>query len=96
MSRTWTREEVDSLLRRNDLAVERAMIALFHRQTRDEQHTSHTRHDNGVGFSAAYASKGSYYARWVLAGRRLTRHHLERARKIALLHSKQLVQEANR
>jgi hypothetical protein len=96
MARTWTRDEIDELLRRNDKAVERAMVALYSRQTRDEQQTSHTRHDNGIGFSAAHASKGSYYARWVESGRKLTRHHLNRARKIALLHSKQLVQEANR
>ena len=95
MARTWTRDEIDALLQRNDRAVERAMVVLYDRQTQDEKRTSHTRHDNGIGFSAAHASKGSYYARYVLSGRRLTRHHLDRARKIALLHSKQLVQEAN-
>lgn len=92
----WTREQVNTLLQANDRAVERAMVALLGRQTDDEVRSEDTKHLNGIGFSGAHARHGTYYAKWVQSGRRLTGHHLERARKIALIHSKQLVDEANR
>lgn len=92
---TWTRDAIDSLLVTNPRAVERAMVVLYDLQTRDEKDVSHTQHLNGVGFAANAARRGSYYARWVLGGRRLTGHHLDRARAIALRHSRQLVAAAN-
>lgn len=92
---TWTRDAIDSLLVTNPRAVERAMVVLYDLQTRDEKDFSHTQHLNGVGFAASAARRGSYYARWVLGGRRLTGHHLDRARAIALRHSRQLVAAAN-
>jgi hypothetical protein len=91
----YTREEIDHILTSNPRAVGRAMIVLFRRQTSDEQRSSNTRHQNGRGFSAYAARSGSYYARWVISGRRLTGRHLAKARSIALKHSRQLVEEAN-
>ena len=84
---TWTRDAIDSLLVTNPRAVERAMVVLYDLQIRDEKAVGHTQHHNGVGFAANAARKGTYYARWVLSGRGLTGHHLERARAIALRHS---------
>jgi len=91
---TWTRDRINTLLSTNPRAVERAMVVLYDRQTRDEKDQGETRHHNGVGFSANAARKGTYYARWVLSGRHLTGHHLDRARAIALRHSRQLVEAA--
>ena len=91
----WNEAKIEKLLRENDRAVERAMVAIYDRQTQDEKATSDTRHNNGRGFRANHASKGSYYARWVLGGRRLSGHHLENARKIALHYRKQLAAVAN-
>lgn len=92
----WTRDQINTLLQTSDAAVERAMVVLFNRQTSDEQQTEETKHLNGVGFAGNAAHRGSYYAKWVLSKKRLTGIHLERARKIALRHSKQLVEEANK
>jgi len=94
-SKVWTRTEIDGMLRGNPKAVERAMIVLFNRQTTDEQSAGNTKHSNGRGFAAYAANKGTYYANWVLKGRSLSRQHLANARKIALKHSRQLVEEAN-
>jgi len=93
---TWARKRINDLLHTNDRAVERAVVVLFELQTRDEQHSSTTKHNNGVGFCGWAARKGSYYARWVLSGRALTGCHLDNARRIALHHSRQLVEAANR
>ena len=92
---SWARPEIDALLHKNSKAVERAMVVLFNRQTADEKAAEYTKHHNNRGFAAYAARSGTYYARWVLKGRRLTGHHLAKARKIALKHSRQLVEEAN-
>ena len=90
----WNEAKIEVLLRANDRAVERAIVAIYDRQTQDEKATLDTKHQNGRGFRANHASKGSYYARWVLGGRRLTGHHLENARKIALHYVRQLTEIA--
>lgn len=71
-------------------AVGRAMVALYKLQTVDEQRSRSTRYHNNQGFSASDAYLGSYYARWVLRGQKLSGNHLEKARKMALKYRKQL------
>ena len=94
-TKTWTRTEIEALINTNDRAVERAMVAIWERQTRDEQATETTRHHNGRGFAAWSARSGTYFAEWVRSGRRLTGKHLVKARKIALHHAGQLTDFAN-
>lgn len=91
----WNKAKVETLLRDNDRADEHAIVAIYDRQTQDEKASSNTKHNNARGFHANHASRGSYYARWVLGGRRLTGHHLDSARKIALHYRKQLAEIAN-
>lgn len=91
----WTREDIVSLLNTSDRAVERGVVAIWQRQTADEQSTDTTRHSNGIGFSGWSAHSGSYYAKWVESGRRLTGKHLDKARKIVLHHAAQLTRIAN-
>ena len=95
MPKTWTRTEIEAMLNGQDAAVERAMVAIWERQTRDEQASETTNHNNGCGFAAWTARSGSYFARWVLSGRHLTGKHLVKARKIALYHAGQLTDFAN-
>jgi hypothetical protein len=42
----WTEQQIVTLLDTNDRAVERAIVAIYERQTADEKQTEHTRHDN--------------------------------------------------
>jgi len=116
----WTRDNIDNLLRKSDNAVERAMVVLFERQTRDEQNTKDAKHLNGIGFSSADSVAGTHFAQWIqgfnsrnkkvypeksLKHPRALRQYkryckngenpIDRARRIALKHSKQLVDEAN-
>ena len=84
------RQQIKSLLLSSDTAVERAMVALYNRQTAGEQHTSSTHVTNGRGFSAFHAKKGTYYAKWVKGGRQLTSYHLANARKMACHYLAQL------
>lgn len=90
-----TRADIHNLLMRNDRAVERAILAIHNRQTQDEQASHTTRYSNGIGFRANHASKGSYYAKWLLQGKHLSPWHLSQARTIALHYTKQLTEIAN-
>jgi hypothetical protein len=90
-----TKHTIRALLLTNDRAVERAMVVLFDRQTQDEKATEATRHHNNRGFNHGDAKKGTYMARWVLSGRKLTGHHLDRARRMAMRYAGQLAEEAN-
>lgn len=91
----WTREKINELLSTNPRAVERGIVRLYQNQTLDERSSDATMHHNNTGFNSCSAKKGSYYAKWVMSGRQLTGHHLENARKIAIKHSRQLVEIAN-
>jgi hypothetical protein len=86
---------IRNLLETRDDAIERAMVALFRRQTEDEKSSEKAKHNNCRGFSAAHAKKGTYYAKWVLSGRKLSGWHLKRAREIALNYTKQLTLISN-
>ena len=90
-----TKEALTELLRVNNRAVERAMVRLYERQTSDEQASKTTKYRNGRGFSGCDAGIGSYYARWVQAGKPLSGKHLERARRMACKYVGQLVEIAN-
>lgn len=94
MCEEWTPDTIKALLDRSDRAVERAVVAIYRRQTEDEQDTGETRHRNGRGFASCHAHLGSYYARWILSGRRLTGTHLERARRMVRWYSNQLIEVA--
>jgi hypothetical protein len=53
--KTWTRTEIEEMINTHDRAVERAMVAIWERQTADEQETQGTRHHNGRGFASTTA-----------------------------------------
>lgn len=64
-----TKESLVKLLQDERLqqhVVGRALVALFDRQTRDEQATNDTRNHNTVGFSGADAKSGSLTAKFYL------------------------------
>jgi hypothetical protein len=50
-----TKETIRALLQRNDTAVERAILALYKLQTRDEQQDHNSKYRNAQGFSGAHA-----------------------------------------
>jgi len=100
----WTKERIQHLLRTNDLAVERALVTIYDRQTQDEKRDSDTKHDNQRGFRSNHASTGSYFARIILKGWKepggKNRVHLNpvklaKARGIVLQYHRQLCEVAN-
>ena len=91
----FTRTDINALLEKSDKAVERGIVALYERQTGDEQCAAWTKHKNFRGFSKHNAKYGTYCAKWVLKGKPLTGKFLSRCRAICKYHSRQLAEEAN-
>ena len=94
--KTYTKEEIKTLLSKSNKAVERGILAIYGKQTVVEQVTESTLYGNGIGFSAFDANRGSYYAEWIKKGRHLTGEHIEKGRKIITKYSKQLADIANK
>ena len=64
MNNTITREYITHLLRTNDKAVARALVALNKRQTSDEQRSQATRYHNCQGFMPMHARMGTSMAQF--------------------------------
>lgn len=92
----WTEAKMRSLLLTNNHAVQSALVALYQRQTADEQASHDTKHTNGVGFSGAHAKQGTYLAKWVLSNKNLSGKFIVDGRKIVLHYLRQLVEEGNK
>ena len=73
-------EYIRQILVKNDKAVEKAILAIFRRQTEDEQRMADTTHRNNMGFASCDAKLGTYYAKWILNGNALTGRHLMKTR----------------
>lgn len=89
-----TPEDIKALLLQNPKAVERAMLVLYQRQTASEQDAGQTVQRNGRGFNAFDAKLGTYYAQWIQRGFALNGRHLEKARRMSLRYTGQLLEVA--
>lgn len=93
---SWTKERILEKLEQFPKWVERGIVAIYEKQTNEEQATENTRYYNNVGFSAFHAKQGSYYAKWILSGKHLSGPHLHKARKMIKHYAQQLVDIANK
>ena len=65
-------ERIRKLLKENDMAVKRGIVAIYRRQTDEEKCTDATRLHNGIGFSAYDAPFLSSLAKQLLDGKELS------------------------
>lgn len=73
--------------------ISRAVLALYRRQTSDEQATQSTRVQNGRGFTAFDAKQGSYMGKWVESGKTLSGRFLAKAQNMLPRYHRQLAEE---
>lgn len=106
MSKIWTRDEVAEKLETDNRWLIRGLLALYERQTADEQQTEQTSHSNGMGFNGTDANILTSFAKQVLvwqavpAGERkypmpLSPRQLELARRKLRKYAGQLARLAN-
>lgn len=93
--KVWSEKDILDLLEQSDKAVTRAVIAIYNRQTADEQAVGETKIHNGIGFSGADSRFLSYCAKYALRNGTLTGEFLTKARDKIKKYRKQLVQIAN-
>ena len=95
-AKIWTKESVLTLIEKSDEAVKKGLIAIYNKQTEDEQYTGETRHRNGVGFSGADARLGTSLAQFTAKNNYLSVKQLQFGRKILKKYVGQLVKIANK
>lgn len=93
--RVWKSDEIKKNILVSDIWLTKAILAIYKKQTESEKASETTHLYNKVGFSAFDAKRLSYYAKWLLSGRKLSSNHLDTARKRIIRYSKQLAKIAN-
>ena len=77
----YTKEVVQEKLATNVAWMEKALIVLYGFQTEDEKEEGGTKWENGMGFNGTDSRYLSWCAQWVLSGRHLSGHHVEKVGK---------------
>lgn len=91
----WTANEIREKLLTDQRWLERGVLAIFERQTSDEQHCGDTIHRNDIGFDGSSAKYLSYVARWIKSGKHLNGKHLDKTRRKMVHFAGQLAKIAN-
>lgn len=91
----YTKEIIAEKITTDQAWTERAVVAIFNRQTSDEQYRGTTVERNFVGFNGCDAEIMSSFALWIIRGRRLTPKQLALAQKKIRKYAGQLVSIAN-
>lgn len=91
----WTKREIANNVQNNYEWTKRAILALYERQTIDEQISQHTNHDNNRGYNKTDARFMSSLAEWIKSNRSLTSKQLFVARKKLEKYHAQLTDIAN-
>lgn len=90
----YTQQGIQTLLKSNDKALCRAIVAIYKRQTQAEQAHGNTLEHNGKGFTAIDAYVMSYCARLLLQGSTLSYSQMRGARSTMQKYWKQLIEVA--
>jgi hypothetical protein len=86
-----TRNIIADKLQNDDKWLYRGIVAIYERQTADEQQAETTNHHNAKGFNGTDAKFGTSLAKQILAGRTLTVNQAQAARKMMRKYAGQLV-----
>ena len=91
----WTIEEIKALLAESDKAVARAILAIYNRQTEDEQTIKETTDHNGIGYNGVDANFMSSLAQFYQSKGFLSAGQLKYGRKKIMKYAGQLTEIAN-
>ena len=95
MGKKWTKDEIRKNLETDDRWLYRGILAIYAKQTEDEQASNSTEHSNGMGFNGMDADFMSSVAQQVQHLGWLSPKQREIARKKMLKYSGQLARIAN-
>lgn len=86
-----TRNIISDKLQTDDRWLYRGIVAIYERQTADEQQSETTEEHNAMGFNGTDAKFGTSLAKQILAGRSLSIKQAQAARKMMRKYAGQLV-----
>jgi len=98
----WTKEEIQENLKTKDVWVIKGILAIFDKQTADEQTAETTTHRNNIGFSGADARIMSSFAKQIQSHDKtkfhtpLSQKQIVVARKKIMKYAGQLAKIANK
>lgn len=95
MEKKWTAEEIKAKMAVDLKWLEHGVLAIYAKQTADEQQSHQTLHHNGIGFSGCDGRYLGYVARYLQSGHHLSGQHLDKTRNKMAKYSGQLAQIAN-
>lgn len=95
VKKVWTKDEIKSLLEKNDLFVAKSVVKIWERQTTSEKTSQSTEVNNGIGFNGLDAKIMSSFAEYFVTHGRLSAKQLNLARKKIMKYAKQLTSIAN-
>jgi hypothetical protein len=93
--KVWTKEEIREKIKTDDNWLIRGLLAIYDRQTEEEQSNHTTNVHNGIGFSAFDAEFMTNVAKWYNNKGFLSEKQLMHVRKKMLKYSGQLARIAN-
>lgn len=102
MEKIWTKEEIRENLNTKDVWVLKGILAIFDKQTQDEQNSEDTKHHNGIGFNGVDARIMSSFAKQIQGFKPgkfhspLSKKQMEIARKKIMKYAGQLTKIANK
>jgi len=73
----YTKDQIVEMLKNKDAAVARALVALYNRQTVDEQASEETTHRNGMGFRPCHSFMGTEMAKFYITNGFLTKKQVD-------------------
>lgn len=94
--KVWGKDEIKGYLEKSDKWVERGLVALYKKQTDDEQTHNRTKHRNNAGFNKTDAEFLTSCAKFFIENGFLTKKQIVYCRKKILKYSGQLAKIANR
>ena len=89
-----TKEFIKTMLLSDHNWLYRGIVAIFKKQTYDEQQTESTKEDNGVGFNGVDAYMLSSFAKQIMGGKTLSAKQMAIAKKKMPKYAGQLLQIA--
>lgn len=92
----YTKQMIAERIDKNQEWFERAILAIYDRQTSDEKMEQETKHSNNRGFNKPDGYKLAYYAKWIRSGKHLSGWHLNNAKVKMHKYVGQLTRIANK
>lgn len=70
--KVWTKEQIVELLKTNETAVLRGIVAIYNYQTKTEQDSNQTIEHNGIGFSGVDGGILGSFAKQIIKSKKLS------------------------